>query len=326
MAADDPAFLTQDLALQLRDLNRRLRRTPEPPPRTNVWRRTRPPIRAILLEDCVNEGSADCAVTQRDTTTYTQEVSILGDTISGGTFTLKFRASSEDSGQTTAPIPWNATAAQVQAALAALSNVGPGNVQVALGKGSYPTPQNYASTPFTWNVSSNVGIASLFSLEVGSIVYLSTTGTLPSGLSAASPYYVVNAAGAAFQLATSYNGAPVTVTSSGTGVNTISTSPATENPGLWLATFIGKFLQPGVPAPQVMTSTNSITGSGVNVLVEANTIWTDAGVIETLNDIIPVGEPTPMRAGAVAAAIWFPGVGYGIIACECREFSVAPGY
>ena len=45
----------------------------------------------------------------------------------GGTFTLTFN------GQTTAPLPFNATAAQVDAALEALSNVGANNVQTSGG-------------------------------------------------------------------------------------------------------------------------------------------------------------------------------------------------
>jgi len=44
-----------------------------------------------------------------------------------GTFTLTFN------GQTTAPIAFNATAAQLQAALEALSNIGSGNVSAAGG-------------------------------------------------------------------------------------------------------------------------------------------------------------------------------------------------
>lgn len=44
---------------------------------------------------------------------------------SGGTFTLKFGT------QTTAAIPWNATATTVRGALEALSNIGTGNVAVA---------------------------------------------------------------------------------------------------------------------------------------------------------------------------------------------------
>ena len=45
----------------------------------------------------------------------------------GGTFTLTF------DGQTTAPIAFNATAAQVQAALEALSTIGPGNLTATGG-------------------------------------------------------------------------------------------------------------------------------------------------------------------------------------------------
>lgn len=48
-------------------------------------------------------------------------------TISGGTYTLSFR------GQTTSAIPYNATAATVQAALEALPAIGPGNVTVTGG-------------------------------------------------------------------------------------------------------------------------------------------------------------------------------------------------
>lgn len=55
-----------------------------------------------------------------------QTVTITGGP-TGGTYTLTF------SGQTTAAIPYNATATQVQTALEALSNVNPGDVAVAGG-------------------------------------------------------------------------------------------------------------------------------------------------------------------------------------------------
>lgn len=55
-------------------------------------------------------------------------VTITG-TPTGGTFTITYSA------QTTAPIPYNATAAQVQAALEALSNIAPGDVFVTGGPG-----------------------------------------------------------------------------------------------------------------------------------------------------------------------------------------------
>ncbi len=58
-------------------------------------------------------------------TNETQTVRVTG--ASGGTFTLTF------DGQTTAPLAFNATAAQVQAALEALSNVGAGDVAATGG-------------------------------------------------------------------------------------------------------------------------------------------------------------------------------------------------
>lgn len=61
-----------------------------------------------------------------------------GGTISGGTFTITFE------GQTTAAIAWNATAAVVQAALEALSNVNVGDVTVTGG------PVNSAALDITY--------------------------------------------------------------------------------------------------------------------------------------------------------------------------------
>lgn len=55
-----------------------------------------------------------------------QSVAITG-TPNGGSFTLTLN------GQTTAAIPYNATAAQVEAALLALNNIDPGDVQCAGG-------------------------------------------------------------------------------------------------------------------------------------------------------------------------------------------------
>ena len=55
-----------------------------------------------------------------------QKVQITGSP-TGGIFTLTFE------GETTAAIPFNATAAQVQSALEALPNIGPGNAETILG-------------------------------------------------------------------------------------------------------------------------------------------------------------------------------------------------
>ena len=55
-----------------------------------------------------------------------QKVALTGSP-TGGYFTLTFE------GDTTGPIPFDATAAQVQAALEALPNIGPGNAETILG-------------------------------------------------------------------------------------------------------------------------------------------------------------------------------------------------
>jgi hypothetical protein len=70
-------------------------------------------------------------------TNEVQGVAITGSP-TGGTFTLTW------SGQTTAAIPYNATAAQVKTALVALSNIGPGDVDVTGG----PLPGTGVSVTF----------------------------------------------------------------------------------------------------------------------------------------------------------------------------------
>lgn len=52
------------------------------------------------------------------------------------------------------------------------------------------------------------------------VVYLYTTNTLPAGLSLATPYYVVNAAGATSQLSLTQGGTGVNTTTTGTGTHT----------------------------------------------------------------------------------------------------------
>lgn len=82
-------------------------------------------------------------------------------TVSGGTYTLTLN------GQTTAAIAYNASAATVQAALEALSNVVPGDVLV--GGGPFP------ATPLTFTFYGNyIGDAPTLSVATGSL-----TGTTP---------------------------------------------------------------------------------------------------------------------------------------------------
>jgi len=66
------------------------------------------------------------------------------------------------------------------------------------------------------------------------------------------------------------------------------------------------------------------SGVGGSVIVSATTFLDDTGRTEQVRSLIPVGHPTPLVAGAMIIAIWFPRIGYGIISAECRDFDLDP--
>ena len=256
---DQGVLLSEQLALDLRELLEQSRRNPPPnrPPPGN-WQGPRPSLRAYLLQDLPSPGSVPCEVSQPCVNTMVQKVAIIG-MASGGTFKLSFQlpapqGQSQPPAQTTAAIAWNATAAQMQSALQALSNIGRNNVIVTLGK-------------------------------------------IP-----AAPAVPATASRAA-----------------------VPARPAMF-PGLWLVEFVGSFQAasnspPPTTAqlPLLTVAANSLTGgpSFINIVNEG---YRDGGSRETAVAVIPVGTPTPMRAGSVVGCVWYPGLGYGVHACECREF------
>jgi hypothetical protein len=106
-------------------------------------------------------------VSDQDATLYvngTNEVQTLSTTgtVTAGTFTITY------SGQTTAAIAYNATAATVQAALEALSNVAVGDVAVTGG----PLP----ATPAVITYTGNLGLQN--------VAAITTTDTLTGGATA----------------------------------------------------------------------------------------------------------------------------------------------
>ena len=112
------------------------------------------------------------------TTSEVQTVTVTG-TPTGGTYTLTY------SGQTTAGIPYNATAAQVRTALENLSNINPGDVTT--GGGAHP------GTPITVTFggqysSDNVAqmTASATNLTGGTSPAVTVTTTTAGGAAAAS--------------------------------------------------------------------------------------------------------------------------------------------
>ena len=195
------------------------------------------PIRAILLEDLVTDGQADCSVSIYQPDQFIQKLAFLGDVQNTSKFALSFAPLNGTAAKTDF-LPYNITAAALQTALENLSTIGKGNVLVSLGQ----DPDDSAKFP-----------------------------------------------------------------------------------GVWLVTFQGKFAKQTGPNPPTAPPLMTVDTSRLSILglmrVDA-TVWGDTGTTETMIDAIPVGTPTPMRAGAVAWGQWLSGVGYCCTACEGREFSV----
>jgi len=93
-----------------------------------------------------------------------------------------------------------------------------------------------------------------------------------------------------------------------------------ENPGLWLVSFTGKQFDKTTTFP-LLTVTSSLTGvQGPTLSISELTYWGDSGRVETVKAAIPVGTPTPLRAGATCLAHFVPGSGYILGSVEPRQF------
>lgn len=114
------------------------------------------------------DARLDLNVTALGGTNEVQTVTLNNAT--GGTFTLTF------SGQTTAAIPYNATAAAVQSALEALSNIGVGDVVVA-GSAGGPYTITFQGALGSTNVAQLTSSAA--SLTSGSTATISHATTTP---------------------------------------------------------------------------------------------------------------------------------------------------
>jgi hypothetical protein len=76
---------------------------------------------------------------------------------------------------------------------------------------------NTTGNTFSFSVSGSTFTATGHNFVNGNIVQFYTTGTLPTGISAATDYYVINVSGSTFQVSTTYGGSAVTLSSSGSG-------------------------------------------------------------------------------------------------------------
>jgi hypothetical protein len=102
-------------------------------------------------------------------------------------------------------------------------------------------------------------------LSNGTAVVLSTTGALPTGLAAATTYYVVNATTNTFELSATKGGAAITTSGAQSGVHTVTTQPTPTIDyavGLVLGAPIG-----GGGANDILTmaATMSVSSNVVNV-------------------------------------------------------------
>jgi hypothetical protein len=303
--------------VMLDDFERNPRR---PPPGSGPGPGSRPPLTGILLEDLQSQAQADVAVLAKVAAPNMQKISIDGvPSIVGNsrpTFTLVY------GGQTTTAIDYQATAAQVQKALQALSTIGPNNVTVALGTQA-PNQRSVIV-----NATGGTFTLSLNGLTTVPIAWNASAATMQTAFTALTTCTVTGGSGqpwliSAVPPSVSLAGLIATPTGLTGGAKNVTVG---QLPGVWIVSFVGKFQVSGAAPPTAITTGTTTGGSGFWVVIEANTIWQDTGAVETINAFIPVGSPTPMRAGAAVIGLWAPGVGYVLISCEPREYPAVAGY
>jgi hypothetical protein len=113
----------------------------------------------------------------------------------------------------------------------------------------------------------------------------------------------------------------------------------TTRPAQWLLTYTDSAAQSlGVASrdangflplvePVVRDTVGARTLGGLSLLVARPARWERTGELVTVRAILPVGQPTPLRRGAVAVALAFPDpVGWGVIAVEPRPWPGLSGY
>jgi hypothetical protein len=97
---------------------------------------------------------------------------------------------------------------------------------------------------------------------------------------------------------------------------TLGTTVA-HRPAVWLIEFTGKLEGEDVPLLEIADNLE-----GAALTIAATTVWADTGRETLVRNGIPVGNPTPLRAGAVCLCLRHSGTaGYVIHAAEARQFS-----
>jgi hypothetical protein len=131
---------------------------------------------------------------------------------------------------------------------------------------SFVLPHNLGSLTgaFTVNASTDVCTKAGHDLHNGDPVTLSTSGTLPAGLSAGGTYYVINATTDTFKLALTPNGTAVDITDTGSGTHTVTVADGTTDVvfvEVWEAAGLKRRISPE-DYTVAITTDDSVTVSG----------------------------------------------------------------
>lgn len=143
---------------------------------------------------------------------------------------------------------------------------------------------------FTANATTEFITSSATTFVDGDVIRLTTSGTLPAGLSLATNYYVISSTGLTCQLSLTSGGAAIDITDTGTGTHTLTfaekvtmTTFPTLQDGLKIRVAAATTLPTGLTADTDYYVTGSTTGSVGAIcklsLTDAGTpvIMTDAG-------------------------------------------------
>jgi len=95
---------------------------------------------------------------------------------------------------------------------------------------------------------------------------------------------------------------------------------ATYNLGRWLIEFIGQYA--GQTVNVVVPDGDGLEGVP-NAISGTRTDLADTGLTVTVRSVLPVGSPTPQKAGTVCLATWIRTFGLVISSLECRDFETS---
>lgn len=231
------------------------------------------------VDECTSSGGTVTTVTEGSSTGINEVQTVrINNAPTGGTFTLTY------SGQTTAAIPYNETAVNLQAALVALSNIAaaPDDVSVARsGSGTLAAPYIYTITFQNLLGSKDVSqITANPASLTGGAVNVSTVQEAAAAVNEVETVTVSGASGGTFTLtfnaettgAIAYNASAATVQAALEGLATPvpgDFSVAGADGGPWSVTFTGAYAATDVT--EMTGDGTNLTGGGSQTLTQATT-------------------------------------------------------